>query len=65
MITYSIWESFIEDFDCYTTNGFKILIYSFLSFFSIITISLDIIALPFEIIGITIFSIEKIRRRGK
>lgn len=66
MITYNIWKSTIEDcFDYYTSNSFKILIYSLLSLFSIFIILIDILIFPFEIIGVMIFLIEKINRRSK
>lgn len=59
MITYFIWEAFIEDFDINTTNSEKIGIYAFLSFSSIFTIVLDVLFSVFELLGLLIFIITK------
>lgn len=63
MLTYMIWIMFIDDFNLNTTDFDKMGIYAFLSFASIITIPLDILVLPFELLGIAIFFITK--KKGK
>lgn len=63
MLTYMIWTALIDDFYFDTTDFNKMGIYAFLSFVSIITISLDILVLPFELLGIAIFLITK--KKGK
>lgn len=63
MFTYSMWKSFISEFNKYTTNFNKFETYSILAFFSLPTILIDILFLPFQILGIIIFLIT--RKRGK
>lgn len=57
MITYGLWKDFIDNFTIFTSNSAKIGTYAVCSFLSIITIPVDIITLPFQLIGIIIFLI--------
>ena len=59
MLTYYIWKGFIDEFNRFTNDFTKIGTYSFLSFISIITILLDILTSPFQIIGIIIWLITR------
>lgn len=62
MITYWLWKTSIEEFNKYTTNFEKINTYAFCSFVSIIFIPLDLLSLPFQIIGLLIFLITNRKR---
>ncbi len=57
MITYSLWKFLTKDLD-FSTDSEKI-IYSDCIFFIIITIALDIITLPFQLIGLIIWLITR------
>lgn len=59
MITYLMWKEFIDAFNICTTKIEKISSYAFCSFFSIITILLDIVLSMFGLLGIVIYLITK------
>ena len=65
MLTYYIWKEYINDFNIFTTGFEKISTYAFCVGFSIITICVDIVSLPFQLIGLIIFFITKIFKKIK
>lgn len=64
MFTYFIWKA-STDFDYKTTDFKKISIYSTLTLFTLATIWLDILTLPFQTAGVAIFLITKIIKKNK
>lgn len=58
MITYSWWKEYIDDIEI-LEDVEKIGIYFICSLFSVLTIPLDIITLPFQLIGLIIWLITR------
>ncbi len=64
MITYYVW-SILIDFYGYESAFSKIEHYSFAVFVSLFTIPLDVLGLPFYIVGLIIFLITKLIKKIK
>lgn len=64
MITYYIW-SYLTDFYYYDDAFERISHYSLAFFVSLFTIPVDILALPFYIIGLIIFLITELIEKKK
>lgn len=64
MITYCIWD-YLTDFCGYDSAFDRIASYSLAVFVSLFTIPIDILGLPFYIIGLIIFLITKLIEKIK
>ena len=64
MITYCVWST-LTDFYAYTSAFDRIANYSLAVFVSLFTIPIDILGLPFYIIGLIIFLITKLIEKIK
>lgn len=65
MLTYSVWSEIVNEYelDCYTTTFEKMAWYSFGVFLTPFAIVLDIVTLPFQLIGILIYFVTQRRKR--